>query len=70
MNLEVTIDLRERRCEQCAHWFATERCQDWSCGTCIAKRNERLLEQIDTLERSNRALRVALRQRKPGKGRK
>ena len=63
IELKENIQLVERRCEHCRRWYATERSSEWVCGSCKHARNDELLAQLRTLERSNAALRGLLAQR-------
>ncbi len=60
MNLQLNIQLKERRCEKCQRWFATETCVDWKCGSCMSDVNQEQWETICKLQRSIAALRGAL----------
>lgn len=59
-----TIKLDVRRCLNCRTWFGVEKgYQRWTCGVCVLRDNTHLSEVLTKLNRSNSALRGALKRR-------
>lgn len=60
---DMRIELCQRRCYDCGRFSFTEANVLWSCGNCAEKRIQNLLNDIKDLERSNAALRGALKKK-------
>lgn len=64
MNLAMNIVLTERRCTECNRWFACELSAVWKCGSCAQTVIAAYWCKITKLERTNAALRGALKRRR------
>ena len=60
---DMRIELRQQRCYDCGRFAFTEASIPWTCGNCAEKRIQNLHNEIKDLERSNAALRGALKKK-------
>lgn len=60
---DMRIELCQRRCYDCGRFAFTEASIPWTCGNCAEKRIKDLHNEIKDLERSNAALRGALKKK-------
>ncbi len=69
-DLQVTITMHKRRCEECRRWFASEEPACWKCGQCATDRVDALLEEQTRLEHVIRGLRSALTRARAARGKR